>query len=430
MAGIGERLAKLVGPQSMVRQFFVWGVIGDVVSSALQPFYRSIQHQANKVNPNEVLSPAILADLVVRDIAGHDWATEESRKSGIHPNLFDLLVQNTGVPPSLIDMLMLMRRGKVSRETVIRAVKQSRVKNEWIDTILMLGVQPPTPTEILRAYLQGQVDGDRAKVLYEQLGGDPEFFELLYNTEGSAPTPNEAAEMAHKGIIPWEGTGPGEVSFEQAFLEGPWRNKWLAPWRRMSEYLPPPRTITAMLREGSITTQEATDLLRRQGVPQELVGAYLSNASHERTQKAKELTEGTISNLYQEQALNDDQARDLLIKLRYTTEEANFVLLSWRLNRELKYRNSAITTVHTQFINHRIGEHDTMVALDGLGVPPSQRDALLRLWKLEADTKVVLLTPAQIKSALRKEVIDAQEALTRLVQHGYSEEDAMIFLQI
>jgi hypothetical protein len=55
--------------------------------------------------------------------------------------------------------------------------------------------------------------------------------------------------MANRGIIPWSGSGPRSTSFEQAFLEGPWRNKWLGPFRKAAEYFPPPRTITAMYNE-------------------------------------------------------------------------------------------------------------------------------------------------------------------------------------
>lgn len=430
MAGIGDVVKKLFGPNSLTRQFFVWSVASQLVQAALEPMFRAVTNQANSLSPNIPLSPPELADMVVRGLVGQDWARDEARKSGMSPNLFDLLVHNTGQPPELIEMLMLWRRGKVSRDDVIRAVKQSRVKNEWIDTILQLGVQPPSPSDILRARLQGQVDEARAVELYGKLGGDPDYFQLMYDTEGAAPTPNEAAEMAHKGIIPWDGSGAGVVSFEQAFLEGPWRNKWLAPWRRMAEYLPPPRTITAMLREGSITVAEATDLLRRHGLPQELIPAYLNIASKEKVQKAKDLTESTISTLYQEHAISDDQARGFLSQLRYGEAEVNFVLTAWQFNRELKYRNTAITTIHTQYINHRISEHDTMTALDTLGVASTQRDALLRLWRLESAAKVTILTATQVKSAFRKDLMSFDDAVARLQQQGYSELDAQIFMDI
>lgn len=430
MAGAGAIIKKLFGPDSIARQFFVWTVAGQLVSSALAPMFQAITNQAQSTNPNIPASPTELADMVVRGIVGHDFGTAEARKSGTHPNIFELMVQNTGVPPSLIDMLSLWRRGKVDRDSVIRAIKQSRVKNEWIDTILLLGIQPPTPIDILEALLQGQVDRDVAHGLYERLGGDPDYFDLLYNTRGAAPTPNEAAEMARKGIIPWEGSGAGVVSFEQAFLEGPWRNKWLAPWRKTTEYLPPPRTITAMLREGSLTMAEASDLLAKQGVPPALIPSYLAETSAVRTKAAKELTESTIGALYQDHAIADDVAHAFLMKLRYTTEEADFILTTWRMARELRFRNTAIGTVHTQYINHRIDATQAATALDKFGVPSTQRQDLLRLWAEEAKTKVTLLTPAQIKSAAKKEAITIDEAMARLMQHGYSQADATIFLII
>jgi hypothetical protein len=430
MAGVGDLVKKVFGPNSVTRQFFVWGFAQQLVQSVLGPMFQAITNQANTSNPNLPASPAELADMVVRDIAGHDWASREARKSGISKEIFDLMVQNTGVPPSLIDMLQLFRRGKVNRDTVIRAIKQSRVKNEWIDTILQLGVQYPSPTDILRAYLQGQVDGDRAHELYTQLGGAPEFFQLLYDTEGAAPTPNEAAQMARKGIIPWTGTGPGVVSYQQAFLEGPWRNKWLKAFQEDAEYLPPPRTITAMVREGTLTIPEATALLIKQGVPDSLIANYLTDASAAKVIKAKELTESTISSLYQEHAIDDAKAKELLGKLKYTPAETDFVLTAWKLAREMKFRNTAISTVHTQYVNHRIEAGPAAIALDKFGVPATQRQALIALWTEEAKTKVTLLTPAQVKAALRQEIIDYDAALSRLVNLGYSEDDANIFLLI
>jgi hypothetical protein len=430
MAGVGDIVKRLFGPNSVTRQFFVWGVAQQLVQNALAPMYQAILNRANSSNPNVPASPAELADMAHKGIVGLDWAISEAHKSGIGTEIFKLMVQNVGQPPSLFDMLSLMRRGKISRDAVIRAIKQSHIKDEWIDTILLLGIQPPTPEAILHAYLQGQVDGDQARQYYLQLGGDPEFFDLLYNAQGAAPTPNEAAEMARKGIIPWEGTGPGVVSFQQAFLEGPWRNKWLDAWRKSSEYLPPPRTITAILREGSITVDEAKELLARQGVPKELIGAYITEASTGKTLKAKELTESTIRALYEESALDEKTTKEYLGKLRYTPAEADFVLMSWRLNRELKYRNSAITTVHTQFINHRVGNREASTALDKLGVPSAQRTTLLALWTEEAKLKVQVLTAAQVKRAAILGFLTYGEAIERLMQQGYNEKDAEIFMLI
>lgn len=430
MAAAPAIIKKLFGPNSVTRQFFVWGVAQQLVQSALSPMFQAILNRSNTANPNVPATPAELADMTVRGVVGLDWAHAEARKSGISPQILDLMIQNATIPPALGDMLRLWRHGKISKDLVLKAIKQARIKPEWVDTVLLMGIEPPSPTEILRALLQGQVDYATALDLFRKLGGDPDYFELLYNTEGSAPTPTEASIMARRGIIPWEGTGAGVVSFEQAFLEGPWRNKWLDPWRKSSEYLPPPRTITAMLREGSINVDEAKDLLARQGVPTELIGSYISEASSNKVTKSKELTESTIRNLYEENAIDDQAAHDFLLKLRYTPQEADFILTSWRLNRELKFRNTAISTVHAQYVNHRIGNTDASVALDRLKVPATQRTALIALWTLEASLKVTLLTPGQIKSAFKAELLSEDQVILRLKQHGYSEDDAIIFMNI
>jgi hypothetical protein len=171
-------------------------------------------------------------------------------------------------------------------------------------------------------------------------------------------------------------------------------------------------------------------LLRKQGVPMELVPAYLSEASSNKTKAAKELTESTISALFQEFAIDESLAADLLQNLRYTPDEAEFVILSWQLAREMKYRNTAISTVHSQFTAHKISESDASLLLDSFRVPTEQRDALLRLWAIEARARVQILTPAQVKSAMKKGIIEPQEAVTRLVTTGYTQQDAEIFLSI
>lgn len=431
MAGLSDIVGNLLGKESMARQFFMWNVAGAVATTGLEPFLTELRNTVNSNHPLVPLSPADLADMTVRGAIEHGQAAEEAAKSGVSRRDFDLIVENTGEPPSVLDMLQLMRRNIVSKDDVVRAIKQSRVKNEWIDTILKLGVQPPTPTDILRATLQGQIDTEGGRELYTKLGGDPQYFQLMYDTEGSAPTPNEAAQMANRGIIPWDGTGPEAVSYEQAFLEGPWRNKWSAPFRKNAEYLPPPRTVTAMYNSGGLTRGTASSLLSRAGLSPDLVAAYLSDASKTKTTKVKQLAESTVGTLYQDQAIDDNQASLMLQKLDYTHEETLFILLTWQMAREEKFKTTAIGTVHTQYVNHKISVDSARALLDKLGVPANQRDNLITLWSMEAMTKVTLLTPAEIRKAVTKVGnMTMEEGIGRLLQHGYSPEDALIYMEL
>lgn len=430
MAGISTILRKFLGADSVARQFFVWNILAEVSSTAVSPFLTALRSAVNTAFPVVPPTPSELAVMVIRDEVGFEEAAKRAAESGMHKADFRMLVEVTGRAPAVSDLLPLYREGKISIDTMKKGLNESDFKGEWFETLMLMAVQPPTPDAILNALLQGQVTEPVARDLYEKLGGDPKYFTLLFNTFGTAPTPLQAADMAVRGIIPWDGTGPDAVSFHQAFLEGPWRNKWLKPFRDAAVNIPPPDTITEMIRVGALTNERASQLLRMNGVPEDLIGAWLAKASTQKTEKIKELTESTIANLYQEEAITVAEAMEMLGKLKYAPEEAAFVITAWRLARELRYRNSAIGTVRSQFLAHRIDANVASTLLDKFRVPSNQRDALLALWTEEEKAKVAILTAAQIRTALNKEVIPGEEALRRLLELGYSEDDAVIFLQI
>lgn len=430
LTGLKGLLGGLLGSGSIARQMLVWNVLGNVVSAATGPFTRALQDDLNAKTPVVPLSPAALADMVVRGVAAHDWATGQAARSGTSGTNFDYLVTNSGEPPALQEMLSLFRRGKVDQPTLEHAIRQSRVRDEWIPFVLEMGLDEPTPTDILQALLQGQIDQDTATTLYQKLGGDLEYFQLLYDTRGSAPTPNEAALMARRGIIPWDGTGPGATSYAQAFLEGPWRNKWSAAFRSVSQYAPPPRTVSALYAEHAITQDEALKLFGQAGLSPDLAAAYLVGASKTKVQAHRNLAVSSIDALYQQRAITSDEAMSLLETLGYDQGEAQFILLINDMKRYEHYVTTAISSVHTQYVSHKIPQATTSNLLDQLGIPATERDHLMALWLLERGAKVHVLTPAQIKKAADDGVITADDATARLEDMGYSQSDAGIFMQI
>jgi hypothetical protein len=430
MAKIGAKLKKLLGPESMARQFFVWNVLGETINAAAAPFFQHLTSTVNAIFPVVPLTPSDLAALVVHDRIDIGHGITEAKKSGISEEDFRLLVINATPQPAIADMLRLYREGKIPKGTLTQVMARSGFGDEWVPTFLKLGLQPPTPDAILEALLQGQTDEPTAHALYEKLGGDPDYFTLLYNTRGAAPTPVQAADMAVRGIIPWGGTGAGAVSFDQAFLEGPWRNKWRDAFKKAAEYLPPPDSIVEMLRIGALNKDQAADLLTKRGVPDNLIGFFLAKAVTAKTEKTKDLTESTIGTLYRDQAIDEPTTFAMLKALHYDDNEARFVLTTWRLARELTARNTAINTVHTQFINHKVDNQEASTLLDKFHVPAAQRDSLISIWIEERKAKVVDLTAAQIKSAFKKDIIDLEDALKRLTDLGYDRPTAEIYIQL
>lgn len=376
------------------------------------------------------LSVADAALALLRGSITDSKAQHVADLNGVSHEDLKVIVDNTGEPPALESLLELWRRGHISVAELERGIRQSRVRDEWIPAIKQMGIIPPSPADALDAYLKGQVSEAESKTRYEQAGGDPTWFTQAFNSAGEAPTPIQAGEMANRGIIPWTGKGPGVVSFEQAFLEGPWRNKWLAPFRKTVEYLPPPRTVTALLNEGAITVAEAQDLLQRQGLSADLAKAYTLESSHTKTTKQRDLTVSQIETLYRDQAIDNTTASQMLVSLGYDGNEAGFILTTVDFQRISNALSQAIGAVHTAYTSHRIDRSTASGQLDGLEVPAAQRDQLLLIWDNERATRTRVLTEAQIHSAFKKGILDQAGAMDRLVQMGYSQEDATILLQL
>lgn len=430
LTGIAAILKKLLGSGSVAEQFFVWGVISGVVSTGLEPFMQELRNKLQSDNPVMPITPAELADMVVKNILKQEEAAQEARKSGVPEKDFDLMVKVNGEPPAIGELLTLFRRHQVTDEQLTKAIRQSHIRDEWIDTVKRMGIQFPTPAFYLEALLKGQIDHDDAHQKYIEAGGDPDSFQLEYDTGGEAPTPDQAAEMAKRRIIPWSGRGPGVVSYEQAFLEGRWRNKWMQPFHDASDYLPPPRTVTAMLKEGALTTDEAQELLEKQGLTPHLAAQYIIAASKQKTAKQRDLTVATIEKLVIDRAITEEQALSYLKHLDYDDADAGYIIALAKAQRLDKFRDSAITAVHSQFVERKIDESVAGTTLDRFGIPSQQRDDLIALWKLERTARVRVLTAAEVKKAVNKSVIDADAGLQRLVDMGYSEDDAKIYLVI
>src|SRR5574337_332204 len=298
--------------------------------------------------------------------------------NGISHDDLGVIVDNTGEPPAVEELLGLWRRGAIGEAELERGIRQSRVRNEWIPAVKQLGIIPPSPADALDAYLKGQIGEGTAKQRFEQAGGDPSWFQTAYDAAGAAP----------------------------------------------------PRTVTALLNEGAITVAEAQDLLQKTGLTPELAKAYTLESSHTKTRKQRDLTVSQIETLYRDQAIDQATATAMLVSLGYDDSEAAFIVTTVDFQRISTALSQAVGAVHTAYTNHRIDRATASGQLDGLQVPAGQRDQLLTVWANERATRVRVLTEAQVHAAFKKGILDQDGAMTRLVQMGYSDQDAAILLQL
>ncbi len=400
--------------------------VGQSLSAVLAPYFNGLVQAAWRSNPNVVLSPAELALAVLRGNLEQGAAEAEAASSGFDPAHFGTLVLNTGEPPGVESVLMLWRRGVVDDATLERAVRQSRVRTEWLDTIRELGVQWPSWSEFLDAYLEGQVGEAEARQLYERAGGDPKLFDLLFHTRGQAPTPTQALDLLNRGIIGERGSGSDQVTYEQAFLEGPWRNKWLEPFLALREYVIPPRSVKPIYAAGAITRDYALATLAKSGVTPEDAAAMLDEATSTKLAPEKDLVKGDVLAAYRDGLLTPTQAHDSLEQLGYSADEADLILAIQDHAWEASYRAAAINRIRTLYVGAKVDEGDAGAALAKLGAGGAAGSKYLALWDVERSLPRAELTEAQVRAAAKAGVVDAAYYTKYLTDHGYDADEARI----
>lgn len=441
MASWGGLLGGEGSGGGVIEQLFVWQVLGQLISAVATPAFTAVTQDVWKAAVDlgvaQQLSPSLVADAVVRGFLDQPTAAGIAAQSGVAPDEFQTMVDLAGDAPAPGQLAVALRRGLISEtgagpsSTSFEAgIREGRLADKWTEMIKGLSQEWPTPTDALQALLQGQVDQATGQALYERFGGDPDYFQLLYNTRGNAPTPMEALRMLNRGIIPASGTGPTSTSFEQAFLEGPWRNKWLKPFQDLGVYVPPPRTITTLQTHGVITDAQAAKYYAEQGMTPELANIYTRSATAAKVVTNKALAESNVLKLYYEKLIDAGQATTMLADLGYSGPEAKYLLELQDFSRALSAYNSAITRVGSLYVGHKIDRQSAQDALGKLDVPADAVAHLMTTWDAEVAANVHTLTPAQVADALFYAVIPQAEAQTMLEQMGYTPHDAWVVLSV
>lgn len=384
-----------------------------------------------------ILSPPDAAEAVVRGFLSKDAGADLAALSGVDSEQFDVMVRLAGDAPGPQQLAEALRRGAIPYDSgdpgkpgFLQGIREGRLADQWAPVIRALAQIWPTPVDALDALLKGQVTFEQGKALYERLGGDPQFFQVLFDTQGEAPTPLELIEMSNRGYIPWTGTGADVVSYEQGFKEGRWRNKWSPVYEKFAQYVPPESTVVTLVSHGVLDPEPAADLLAKQGMSPDLVSAYLAEAHTEALTDYRGATVQTVLDAFYSQLLNSQDATSILEAMHVTPQAAQLMLAYTEVKRAFAAVNNAVTRIRTLFAARKITAQTAQNSLTTLGIPADTIPQIMSSWELENSISVKVLTETQIIDALAAEILTPDEALTELQNIGYTPFDAWVLMSI
>lgn len=434
---MGIDLGALFSAESPIGQMVIYGVLQQVLEATLGPGLAVTTQEINAANPVVILSPADLADLVVRNYTDQASATETAKKSGVSPDDFALLVKAAGDAVDTTTLIEGYRRKILGWDTsvnglpsVLDGIREGRLADKWAPLLQALGDVPLGVADAVDAVVEGQISMDDGIAIAYVNGISEDSFRILYNTRGNPPGPSDLAEMVRRGVIPTTGTGPDVLSFDQGISEGATKDKWISAYEQIMTVLPAEGRVTTMLRNGTITRDQAIAYYQQLGYDQAAANAFADEASAIKTAADKLLAKSDVITLYADGAISRDQAAALIGDLGYDATEADEILTIQDLHTATAATNAAISRISSYYIARKIDDNGAVNALNALNVPPAQQTTLITAWGIARTSNVKLLTESQITDAWEYQIMDTDTALTELMALGYTELDAWTVLSI
>lgn len=367
------------------------------------------------------LQAADLADMTIRGILTEQQARDRAKLVGVKAEDLDLLALQAGEPPGPEQLVEALRRGFIDKTRFDHGIRQSRIRNEWIDVEQKLGFVPMSTPEAVEAVVQGHLSDQQGRDIAHQNGLEPQHWAPLVETAGSPIARGEALELLNRGEM-------NRAQVEQAVRESRVKNKYIPDILKLRRRLPPERSIVSMLSHGAIGHDEALSLLMQLGFDRRIAEAFVKAGTAQRTGGAKHVALGVIVELHADQAIDQAEALRMLHALGWSDHDARLELRVGELRREHQWRQAAATRIGTDYVSRLIDRTEVIGYLDHIGLPALQRDRLLELWDLERHARRRKLTEAQVHAAAKRGAIKVTDAHARLVAMGYSDGDAHILL--
>ena len=113
-----------------------------------------------------------------------DQGYEIAEQNGYTRADFDILISNTGEPPGAQELMEALRRGFIDEATFKTGIRQSRVRDQWIQTLLDLRYSPLNTADAVDAHVEGYVDEATVKSVADQNGLLPEQYKILIQAAG------------------------------------------------------------------------------------------------------------------------------------------------------------------------------------------------------------------------------------------------------
>ncbi|HEU5218860.1 MAG TPA: hypothetical protein VFU23_09385, partial [Gemmatimonadales bacterium] len=281
-----------------------------------QPF--SVEEAANAVNQGHMSLAA---------------AQQVARENGIKPELFQIIVDNAGIPPGPQEALDWVNRGIITTAEFRTIFLESRIKNKYIDLYLESRHRELTLAEVRLLYRQGAMTKAQAVDRLIRLGFSADNAAIVINGASSEKTAkardltrDQVIELYRDRLI----TRAGATAMLSAMGWDDQETAWiidLADLARLQAFANAALSKTrSQYVARKINSNEASAAMDALNVAPDARNDYLALWDIERGVVTKELTTAEIIAAAKKAIITTDDARTRLLGQGYSPDDAEIKL--------------------------------------------------------------------------------------------------------
>ncbi len=369
-----------------------------------------------------VPSPADLADMVVRGIKTEADGAVVAAESGVTASDFRDLTLLTGQPPGLEQMLEGYRRGFIDRATLVRGIRESRYRNEWIPLLEQLRFSPISVADAVNAVVQNHLTAAEGEAISQLNGLEPGQFSILQETAGEPLSRTEMEQLFNRGLVTQE-------QVNQALRESRVKNKYVDLAFQLHRKLIPVFQLERAIAAGAVDHATAVSIAMESGLSKRDAEIVTASGSAVKIDPYKKEVITAVATAYGDNTIPQADALQLIEKMGFAATEAKFIIEAEDFKREARIVSQVVTAVRGKYISRRIGRTQASNDMDAIGIPSPNRDFLLSLWDIELEANTRQLTEAQVHKAAKLGLITPEDGKARLTAMGYSPVDADLLLK-
>lgn len=350
------------------------------------------------------------------------------------------------------EMLHRSHETGVTIEDIDTLLVAQDVMEFWREPLKAISYLPLTRVDVRRMHKLGVLDDEAVVIAYKAIGYNDENAERLLEftkrlNEAEARDALEpflstlrtqARSLYLRGVL-------NEAELRETFAALGYTDEQIDAFVAEAEFVRSAELaedisarVQALYVGGHWTSDQASQRLASAGFDQRDIGRLFQDwnlrlelrEETEAERAEKDLTRADITGAFTEGVISRSEAEPMVKALGYDDAETELILDRIEFKKATAERKAAETRMKALYVAGRVDRGKVTAELDRVGVPAERREALLTEWTADAVLKVPTLTVAQIQAALKRSIIQEPEAVARLSDHGYTDEDVRILVEL